>query len=522
MPGKLRLSRLATKFRIINPYLGSFLVTAIFLGFALALPERTGPWSAGVILLMAVLASASIWGLKQGLLASLLAVTAYDFFFIPPVYTLDIDNWQDALSLFLFGLAATTVSMLAENLSRRTLAARRNEILAKRLYAFGKRLREAQDIVTIANDAVASIGVAVGAKVMLLVPKGGVLTVVAAHPARALLNDVEIEAVKRACEYKLRQIGEATGNAGVTCTRLAVDNSLENSAVLVVCETRRRFWQLPDRMRIIDMLAGPASSAFRRVALQKLAEDARIAAETESLRAALLTSISHDLKTPLAIILGSASSLKELGTTLDERTTQDLLHSILEEGERLNQFIANLLDMSHIESEAVRPKQQLADLSDIVGSALQRAARALSRHRVVVEVPDDIPSLDLDPVLMEKALFNILENAANYTPLGTQVTLSVAKDSASVIIQIRDEGPGIPAQELPHLFDKFYRGGAGAWKPTGTGLGLAISRGFIQAMGGVATASNRQDRSGAVFTIKLPIRPAKTHLSQFPPLQLAS
>jgi two-component system sensor histidine kinase KdpD len=468
----------------------------------------------GIILLMAVLASASIWGLKYGVSVCFIAVVAYDFFFVPPLYSLDVDDWQDVLALLIFALAAVTLSILAENLNSRVVAARRSEILTKRLYAFGRRLSEAQDLATVARDTVASVGVAVGAKALLLMPRAGYPTIAAAHPERAMLNHTELEAIMEAQEHGFRRIGGYARNSALTCTLLPIGNTVENSVVLAVCKTRRRFWHLPDRIRVIDMFAGPAAAAFKRVTLSKEAEEARVMAETERLRSALLTSISHDLKTPLAIILGSGSSLKELGSSLDEQAAKELLNSILEEGERLNQFIANLLDMSRIEAEALRPKLQLADLNDIVGSALRRAKRALSRHRVMVEIPAAIPSLELDPVLMETALFNILENAANYTPPGTQVAVTVSSCDGWTVIEIRDEGPGMPPEDLLHLFEKFYRGSSGEWKPRGTGLGLAISRGFFVAMGGTITASNRQDRTGAIFTIKFPAGPATASSSR--------
>jgi two-component system, OmpR family, sensor histidine kinase KdpD len=502
-PRKVSLSWLATKSRFVNSYLGSVVTVALFLGFALAMPERARPWSAGVILMMAVLASASVWGLRQGLFASLLAVAAYDFFFFPPVYSFTIDDWQHVLALLIFAIAAGVVSLLAESLNSRAVEARQNEFVAKRLNAFSQRLRDAQDISAIANKTVSSIGVLLGAKAMLLMPKAGVLTVVAAHPRYALLNHIELKKIECALAQKLRRIGETAGNTGLTCTLLPIDHSIENAAVLVVCETRRRFWQLHNQTRLIDMFAGPASGALKRLTLAKQAKEARIAAETEKLRSALLTSISHDLKTPLTIILGSASSLKDLRGSLSEKASKELLDSVLEEGERLNLFIAKLLDMSRIESEAIIPKRQSCDLNDIAGSALQRAKRVLSGHRVEVHISDGVPVLELDPVLLETVLFNIVENAANYTPAGTQVILTARKENSSAVIRILDEGPGIPPEELPQLFDKFYRG-SGKWKPNGTGLGLAVARGFVQAMGGTITAANRTDRSGAVFTIKFP------------------
>jgi two-component system, OmpR family, sensor histidine kinase KdpD len=502
---KGRLPWLATKLRFVNFYLGSAITVALFLGFALAMPERAKPWSAGVILVMAVLATASVWGLRQGLFASLLTVAAYDFFFFPPLYSLTIDDWQHVLALLIFAIATGVVSLLAEGLNGRAVEARQNEIIAKRLNAFGQSLRDAQDIATVANETVSTVGVALGAKAMLLMPKAGVLRAVAAHPRGARLNHMEVEEIECAYEQGLRRTGEAAGNAALTCTLLPVDNFIENAAVLVVCETRRRFWQLPNRTRLIDMFARPASGALKRIALSKQAEEARIAAETEKLRSALLTSISHDLKAPLAIILGSASSLKDLHCSLSEKAAMELVDSVLEEGERLNQFIANLLDMSRIESKAITPKRQPCDLNDIAGSALQRAKRALSRHRVEVHVSDQVPFLELDAVLLETVFFNILENAAHYTPAGTQVALTARNEGDWAVIRVLDEGPGVPPEELPQLFHKFYRGSGGEWKPKGTGLGLAIARGFVQAMGGTISAANRKDRIGAVFTIKFPV-----------------
>ncbi len=546
-----RVSWLAMKLRRVNPYLGSFGVAALFLGLACRLPERTSHWSASAIFLMAVLAIASIWGPRQAAVASIAVALAYDYFFIPPVYSLDIDDWQNALSVLILGLSASIVSILATRLKRKTLAARRNEILAKRQARFSRQMRESANAAEIAHRVTASAGVAVGAKTLLLAsregsfetvaalpwrhgaaapldeafphgeeppnavanhgqrPLGLSIHAVAAHPQGAVLTPVEIEALKRALAAKPRKIGDSPSHDGLTCTAIPMSADGKEQAFLIVCETSRRFWQLSNRMRIVDLIAGAASSAFKRVAAQTLAEEARIAAESEKLRSALLESISHDLKTPLAVVLGSASSLKDLNSGLSERDAQELLQAILDEGARLDQFIGNLLDMTRVESEALRPKRELADLNDIIGSALRRASRSLAAHRVELKVPADLPSLEIDPVLMEKALFNILENAANYTPAGTRVTVSVLRSRDRLILQVWDEGQGIPQRELSHIFEKFYRGGSGSWKPAGTGLGLSITRGFVQAMGGEITASNRTDHSGAVFTIKLPISKAK-------------
>jgi two-component system, OmpR family, sensor histidine kinase KdpD len=519
-PLKRRLSRLVTKLRRINPFIGGLAVTAMVLAFILGLPEQTGRWSASAIFLMSVLASASAWGVRAGLLAGVLAALAYDFFIIPPLYTFDIDDWHNALSFVIFCLSAAAVSALAEALNRRTLSARRNEILAKRLYAFNQRLGDATSIEAIAERFVSSVAVAGGAKAVLLLPQEDGFALAAAHPAGTSPDCAAFKAAGGAAQGTLRKIGDPAENDGPTCTLVPIDSGMSKAAILMAGPASRRLWQRSSRMRIIDTLAAEASQAFERVLLSKRAEEARIAAETERFRTALLTSISHDLKTPLAVVLGCASSLKELGAELTGPAAQDLLHSILQEGQRLNQFIANLLDMSQVETSAITPKRELADLSDIIGSAVQRARGALSRHRIVLRVPDDVPGLELDPVLLDKALYCLLENAALYTPPGTEITLTAAQESDSVILHVSDEGAGIPADELPRLFEKFYRGSPSAWKPAGTGLGLTIARGFIEIMGGRITAGNRPDRKGAVFTIRFPKNPG--HANSGTPLPEAA
>jgi len=229
------------------------------------------------------------------------------------------------------------------------------------------------------------------------------------------------------------------------------------------------------------------------------------AAETERLRSALLTSISHDLKTPLAAVLGAAGTLRDLGAKLSDAEKADLLATIIDESERLNRFIANLLDMTKLEAGAIAPNVALHDLGEIVGSALRRASRILSRHHVELELASDLPMLELDAVLFEQVLFNLLDNAAKYAPPETTIRIESWQSTDTVYLRVLDEGSGISPSDLDHIFDKFYRAQKTDQVRAGTGLGLAISRGFVEAMHGTIVAANRIDRTGAVFTISLPI-----------------
>jgi two-component system sensor histidine kinase KdpD len=235
-------------------------------------------------------------------------------------------------------------------------------------------------------------------------------------------------------------------------------------------------------------------------------------AETERLRTALLTSISHDLKTPLASVLGSASALRDLADKLSDGEKAELLATIIDEAERLNRFIANLLDMTRLESGAVMPNLALHDLSEVVGSTLRRAGKILRHHTVQLDLAANVPMVALDAVLFEQVLFNILDNAAKHAAGGTTIFICTWRDEDAVTLQILDEGEGIPPDDLEHIFDKFYRVQKTDRVRPGTGLGLAISRGFVEAMHGRISATNRSEGSGAAFTITLPIAKERQRL----------
>ena len=261
----------------------------------------------------------------------------------------------------------------------------------------------------------------------------------------------------------------------------------------------------PDQRRLFDALADQTALAIERINLADDIDRNRLSAETERLRSALLTSISHDLRTPLASILGAASTLKSYRATLDEAEQNEMLSSIAEEAERLNRFIANLLDMTRLESGAIAPKLEPNDPADVIGSALRRAAKVLAQHEIVFTAEPNLPMLSLDAVLFEQAIFNLLDNAAKYSPAGSKIEVKVARTGDQVRLSIADEGDGIPPADVERIFDKFYRVQASDKRRAGTGLGLAISRGFVESVGGTLTATNRSDGRGAMFTITLPV-----------------
>jgi two-component system sensor histidine kinase KdpD len=268
----------------------------------------------------------------------------------------------------------------------------------------------------------------------------------------------------------------------------------------------------PDQRRLLDALVDQGALAIERVLLVEDMDRVKRTMESDRLRGALLTSISHDLKTPLASVLGAASTLRDLGAGLTDAEKNDLLATMIDESERLNRFIANLLDMTKLESGAIVPNAAPHDVGEIVGSALRRASKILTHHKVSLQLGPNLPMLQLDAVLFEQVLFNLLDNAAKYAPTGTTISIKGTRDQGAVSLQVIDEGGGIPPTELESVFDKFYRAQKGDHVRPGTGLGLAISRGFVEAMHGTISAANRADRSGAVITIRLPVPAASDTL----------
>ncbi|MEA2853869.1 MAG: two-component system, OmpR family, sensor histidine kinase KdpD, partial [Rhodospirillaceae bacterium] len=237
---------------------------------------------------------------------------------------------------------------------------------------------------------------------------------------------------------------------------------------------------------------------------------ARLGAERERLRSAMLTSVSHDLRTPLASIIGALSSLRSYRDRYDEQTRDELLGTALSEAERLNRFVGNLLDMTRLDAGAIVPKREVVEIGDLVSTALRRATLLLKDHVVASSIEPGLPPLSLDFVLAEQILFNVLDNAAKYSPPGGRIEVAARRVGGHVEIVVRDEGPGIPAVALDRIIDKFYRADDGDRRRAGTGLGLAIAKGFVEAHGGTIAARNRPissetGRSGAEFIVSFPI-----------------
>ncbi|PYE94834.1 two-component system sensor histidine kinase KdpD [Rhizobium sp. PP-F2F-G38] len=506
-PRGVRTAKAANRIKP-KDYVFSLAFVSVAVVTGILLDQALNVQNLALVFLMGVLASAVRGGLGPGLFASFLGAFAFNFFFLEPRYTLTIRDPESVVALLFFLGTALVASNLAAAVQRQATAARQRARTTEDLYLFSRKLAGTGTLDDVLWATAYQIASMLKVRVVILLPEDGTIAVRAGYPPDDTLVDADIAAARWAWEHD-RPAGRAADTLP-GAKRLYLPLRTGRGAIGVVGLDNDRQGPLlnSDQQRLFDALADQAALAIERIQLVADVDRARLAAETDRLRTALLTSISHDLKTPLAAILGSAGTIKDFGAGLSEDAKDELLTTVIEESERLNRFIANLLDMTRIGSGAMTLNTAPHFVGDIVGSALARAAKITADHRVETAIPDDLPMVKVDPVLLEQVLFNLIDNAAKYAPDGTTIRIEADGDAGLVRLRVTDEGPGVPPGDLKRIFDSFYRVSKIDHVTAGTGLGLSICRGFIEAMGGSITAENRLDDAGALFQISLPKAPA--------------
>ncbi len=489
-----------------TPYVFALLAVAVALGVGQLVQPVLGIETVDLVFLLAVLAVAVRFGLAPSLLASVTASLCYNFFFLPPIYTFTITDPTNVAAFVFFTVVAVVVSNVAARVRTQAMTAVLRARTTESLYSFSKKLAGVGSLDDVLWASAYQTALMLKVRVVLLLPENGTIVVRGAYPPEDILDEADLAAAKWAW-LNDRPAGRGSDTLP-GAKRLFLPMRTGRGAIGVVGIDSDKPGPLlsPDDRRLLDALIDQSALAIERVFLVEDMDRVKRNAETERLRAALLTSISHDLKTPLAAVLGSASTLRDLSGKLDDAAKAELLATVIDESERLNRFIANLLDMTKLESGAIAPNVAPHDLREIVDTALRRASKILSRHKIELKFARVLPMVEIDAVLFEQALFNILDNAAKYAPSGTAIRVESEQDGPDVVLRVMDEGEGIPPAELEHIFDKFYRARKGDQVRPGTGLGLAIARGFIEAMKGSIIATNRHDTTGAAFIIKFPVK----------------
>jgi two-component system, OmpR family, sensor histidine kinase KdpD len=495
-----------------RPYLMALTIVAVGLGAAELIKPWFGIENVDLVLLTAVVVIAVRNGLWPSLLATVAASLCYNFFFLPPIYTFTITDPTNIAAFVLFTVIAILVSNVAARVRTQADTAVGRIRTTEQLYAFSRKLAGTATLDDVLWASAYQTALMLKVRVVLLLPEDGVLTVKTGYPPEDELDKADLAAANWAWSND-RPAGRGSDTLpGAKRLFLPMRTGRGSIGVIGIDNDRTGPLLTPDQRRLLDALVDQGALAIERVLLVEDMDRVKRTVESERLRSALLTSISHDLKTPLASVLGAASTMRDLAGGLSDQQKHDLLATVIDESERLNRFIANLLDMTKLESGAIVPNTALHDIGEIVGSALRRASKILARHKVSLELEADLPMLELDAVLFEQVLFNLLDNAAKYSPADTNISIRSWREKGQVALQVADEGEGIPPAELESVFDKFYRAQKGDHVRPGTGLGLAISRGFVEAMHGRIFATNRSDRSGAVLTIRQPIPAAAQSL----------
>jgi two-component system sensor histidine kinase KdpD len=498
----------------LRAFSSSLVAVAAAVGAGLILWPWIGAENIALVFLTAVVGIAVRFGLWPSLAASVVSSLCYNFFFTAPYYTFTIDEPANIVSVIFFTIVSIIVSNVAAHARVQAIAAMERARTTELLYIFSRKLAGTGTLDDVLWATAYQSALMLNVRVVLLLPEGNEIVVKAGYPPEDQLEDADLTAARWAWQND----SPAGRNSEVLpeAKRLFLPMRTGRGVIGVmgVDDDRNEPLLSPGERRLLEALIDQSALAIERVHLVEDMERVKRTIETERLRSALLTSISHDLKTPLAAVLGAAGALRDLGSKLNNEQKVDLLSTVIEESERLNRFIANLLDMTKLEAGAIVPNTARHDLHEVVGSVLRRAKTILALHKIELDFADSLPMVDLDAVLFEQVLFNLLDNAAKYAPAGTTITIRSGREGEFVLLQILDEGEGIPAPDLDHVFDKFYRAQKGDHVRAGTGLGLAISRGFVEAMRGTIGAANRTDHTGAVFSIRLPVPAGSERLSE--------
>jgi two-component system sensor histidine kinase KdpD len=491
------------------PHITALLAVGVALGIGMFLRPLFGVENVDLVFLTAIVGVAVRFGLLPSLTATVASSLSYNFFFLPPVHTFTITDPTNIAAFLLFTVVAVVVSNLAARGRAQAVTAQERVRNVESLYAFSRKLAGAghlDDVLWATSYQIASM---LKVRVVVLLPEADSIAVKGGYPPEDSLDEADYAAARWAWDKDRPTGRESDTLPGAKWLFMPMRTGRGRTGIVGIIRDKPGPLLTSEQKRLLDALTDQGALAIERVHLVADIDRVRRTAEADRLRSALLTSISHDLKTPLAGVLGAAGALRDLSASLDDGAKADLVATIIEESERLNRFIANLLDMTKLEAGAVVPNAALHDLGEIVGSTLERASKLLAKHHVEVELSADFPMLSVDAVLFEQVLFNLLDNAGKHAPAHTTIRIQSWRDTKTAGLQILDEGSGIPPEDLERIFDKFYRVKKGDQVRAGTGLGLAISRGFIEALHGTITAANRTDQSGAVFTIALPIPQAE-------------
>jgi two-component system sensor histidine kinase KdpD len=452
-----------------------------------------------MVYLLGVAFVASRHGRGPSAMAALLSVAAFDFFFVPPYMTFAVSDSQYLVIFGVMLLVSLLISTLAVRVRAQAEAARHREQRTQVLYAMSRELAATRTVEEVARVASRHVSDTVSGPAAVFVPAPDGRLSAAGGPAP--MDDSRERAVAQWVFDHGRMAGLGTDTLpGASALYMPLQGTESVLGVLGIRPDAALLPLRPDQIDLLEALSRQATSSLERARLAEEAQQARVAMEAERLRSTLLSSVSHDLRTPLATITGAASSLLQ-DASLGEDARRELEEAIQEEAGRLNRLVTNLLDMTRLESGSLRLNRDWHSLEELVGSALARLEPGLKGRPVHVSVPADLPLVPVDGVLIEQALVNLVDNAVKYTDAASPITIGAKAADGTLTVEVADEGPGLPPGAEERVFEKFYRAASG---PRGFGLGLPICRAIVTAHGGTIRAERRDPR-GTSFRFTLPL-----------------
>ena len=497
-------------------YPGTLLVVALCTGIAALMYRRFDLSNLAMVYLVGVVVTSMAFGRGPAIVASLLGVVSLDFFFVPPLYTFSVADTQYLVTFGVMLLVAVVIGTLTSRLRDQLAAARQEQRATAAQYRLSNELAArstAREILGAAVDRIAEIA---DAKVAILVPDTGGRLTVAAGDGTLFGGGEHERAVAQWTFENGKPAGLSTRTlAGARGFHLPFRGASRTLGVLALRPSDTSRLRDQHALRVLDALANQTAVALERSSLAETAERARTEAETERARSALLSSVSHDLRTPLAAITGAATSLIEDASAIPEATNRELAETIADEAGRLNRLIGDLLEMTRLESGSMRVKKEWHSLEEIVGAALGGIESQLGDRPITVTIPPDLPLVPLDGLLFGQVVRNLVENADRYSPKGQLIEIVGRIEDQALRFSVSDKGPGLRPGEEQRAFEKFYRG-PDATDRNGTGLGLAICKGIVEAHGGRIEGANRNG-GGAEFTAWLPIEGKPPSVEREPP-----
>jgi two-component system sensor histidine kinase KdpD len=460
-----------------------------------------------MVYLLGVTFVAARYGRGPSIVASMLSVAAFDFLFIPPYFSFAVSDVQYLLTFPVMLIVALLISGLTARTRQQADAARQRERRTSVLYAMSRDLATHRLVANLTREATRHLRDVFESQVAVLLPDANGRLILQPGEQVSFTFDHRDQGVAQWAFDHNQMAGLGTETLpGAGALYLPLVGLQGPVGVLAVRPAEPQRLLAPEQMHLLETFANQIALVIERARLAEEAQKAQVQAETERMRNALLSAVSHDLRTPLTAITGAASSLLDGSDTLTPESRRELSQAIYEEANRLDRLVRNLLDITRLEAGAVQVQKQWHPFEEVVGAALTRLEERLRGHPVRTHFPPNLPLVPLDGVLIQQVVINLLENALKYSPSTAPVDLSASATTEAIIFEIADQGPGLPPGDEQRIFDKFYR--AGPAREGGVGLGLTICRGIVEAHGGRIWAENRPS-GGAVFRFTLPLEGAQ-------------